>query len=142
MGKPDLPMAKRRVSDSMQAMKHLSESDAAPLREALLSEQSSLREELAMYGKKDVTTGEWVGSSADETTMEEADPTDAADQIEELLTNVPLVADLQRRAHDVDDALDRMEKGTYGTCEVSGEEIPLERLQANPAAKTCIAHTS
>jgi RNA polymerase-binding protein DksA len=121
-------------------MKHLSESELEALRDALLTEQSSLREELAMYGKQDVTTGEWSGSSADETTMEEADPTDAADQIEELLTNVPLVADLQKRAHEVDDALDRMEKGTYGTCEVSGEEIPLERLEANPAAKTCIAH--
>lgn len=94
-----------------------------------------------MYGKQDVTTGEWGGSSADETTMEEADPTDAADQIEELLTNVPLVADLQKRAHEVDDALDRMEKGTYGTCEVCHKEIPHERLEANPAAKTCIAHT-
>ncbi|MBI5004397.1 TraR/DksA C4-type zinc finger protein [Candidatus Kaiserbacteria bacterium] len=94
-----------------------------------------------MYGKRDTTTGEWEGSSADETTMEEADPTDAADQIEELLTNVPLVADLQKRANEVDDALDRMEKGTYGTCEVCREPIPLERLEANPAAKTCIAHT-
>ncbi len=123
-------------------MKHLSESDIESLRGALVDEQSSLREELAMYGKQDITTGEWSGSSADETNGngEEADPTDAADQIEELLTNVPLVADLQKRAHEVDDALDRMEKGTYGTCEVSGEEIPLERLQANPAAKTCITH--
>lgn len=121
-------------------MKHLSESEVESLRDALITEQSSLREELAMYGKQDVTTGEWSGSSADETTMEEADPTDAADQIEELLTNVPLVADLQKRAHEVEDALDRMEKGTYGTCEVCHEEIPLERLHANPAAKTCIAH--
>ncbi|MBM3261186.1 hypothetical protein FJY93_02090 [Candidatus Kaiserbacteria bacterium] len=122
------------------SMKHLTESELEALRAALDAEHASLQEELAMYGKKDVTTGEWEGSSADETTMEEADPTDAADQIEELIVNVPLVAELQKRMHEVEAAMTRMEEGSYGICEVSGEEIDFDRLEANPAAKTCVEH--
>lgn len=123
-------------------MKHLSEAEMEFLRAALETERASLQEELAMYGKKDAATGEWEGSSADAATNgeEESDPTDVADQIEEMVINVPLVADLQKRAHDVDNALERMDKGTYGTCEVCSEPIPLERLHANPAARTCIEH--
>jgi RNA polymerase-binding protein DksA len=123
-------------------MKHISESELLELRAALDAEQDSLRDELAMYGKKDSMTGEWEGSSADETNGngEEADPIDAADQIEELVVNIPLVAELQQRAHEVDAALARMDEGTYGICEVGGEEIPLDRLMANPAARTCIEH--
>lgn len=135
-------MAKNRIFGIMQGMKHLSESELQELRAALDAETASLQEELAMYGKRDVTTGEWEGTSADEVNGEESDPTDVADQIEELVVNVPLVADLQKRAHDVDDALGRMEAGTYGVCEICGEAIPLERLQANAAARTCIAHAS
>lgn len=125
-------------------MKHLSEENLQELRAALDAERDSLQDELVMYGKQDETTGEWEGSSADETggNGEESDPTDAADQIEELVVNVPLVADLQKRMREVEAALRRMDEGAYGICEVCGEEIPLERLQANPAARMCIEHTS
>jgi Tfp pilus assembly PilM family ATPase len=37
-------------------------------------------------------------------------------------------------------ALTKIEEGTYGTCEVSGDEIETDRLEANPAARTCKAH--
>ena len=35
-------------------------------------------------------------------------------------------------------ALKRIEKGTYGKCAVCGEDIALKRLQALPFAVTCI----
>jgi RNA polymerase-binding protein DksA len=38
----------------------------------------------------------------------------------------------------VDDALERMEKGTYGVCERCGEEIDYARLEAIPYATLCI----
>lgn len=125
-------------------MKHLSKTELMELRATLDAERGSLQEEMAMYGKKDVTTGEWEGSSADETNGngEEADPIDVADQIEELVVNTPLVDELQKRAHEVDAAIARMEDGTYGICEIGGEEILFERLEANPAARMCIEHTA
>ena len=36
----------------------------------------------------------------------------------------------------------KKEAGTYGICEVSGEEIPFERLEAMPTATTCIQHAT
>jgi RNA polymerase-binding protein DksA len=40
----------------------------------------------------------------------------------------------------IDAALARIDDGTYGTCEVGGEEIPPERLEARPWATLCIDH--
>jgi RNA polymerase-binding transcription factor DksA len=40
--------------------------------------------------------------------------------------------------HEVDAAIDRIEKGTYGTCESCGAEIPPERLDARPVASLCL----
>jgi DnaK suppressor protein len=35
----------------------------------------------------------------------------------------------------------RIVEGTYGTCEVCGEPIPEERLEARPWATRCVAHS-
>ena len=44
------------------------------------------------------------------------------------------------RAHlaELDAALDRLHDGAYGTCARCGEPIAIERLEAQPAAVTCI----
>ena len=36
---------------------------------------------------------------------------------------------------EIEDALNRMKDGTYGTCETTGKEIPYERLEAIPYAR-------
>lgn len=38
---------------------------------------------------------------------------------------------------EIEDALKRIEKGTYGTCEMCDEKIALGRLKAKPFAKFC-----
>ncbi len=43
---------------------------------------------------------------------------------------------------EIDDALRRIEEGTYGICEGSGEPIPRERLEAIPWARYCVAYAS
>ena len=39
---------------------------------------------------------------------------------------------------DVDIALGRLEDGTYWTCEVTGAEIPAERLAENPTLRRSV----
>ncbi|NBV76882.1 hypothetical protein EBR66_01840 [bacterium] len=116
--------------------KHSAELDQVQfeeLRSMLEAERDSLLEELATYGvKKD---GDWQGSSLSPE-GEESDPIDAADQIEELSVNVPLVEELEKRLKEVNAAVAKMEKGGYGIDEDSGEDIPFDRLMANPAART------
>ena len=38
----------------------------------------------------------------------------------------------------LDDALDRIEKGTYGVCEECSGKIPAKRIQAYLAARLCV----
>jgi RNA polymerase-binding protein DksA len=40
--------------------------------------------------------------------------------------------------HEVDAALERISKGTYGRCESCGADIPPERLDARPIARLCV----
>ncbi|MFD9868606.1 TraR/DksA family transcriptional regulator [Streptomyces niveus] len=52
------------------------------------------------------------------------------------------VASLLTQARDhllgLDQALERLEHGDYGRCEVCGRAIPVERLEVRPAARTCV----
>lgn len=38
----------------------------------------------------------------------------------------------------INDALERLEEGTYGICEICGEEIGLRRLKARPVTSCCV----
>lgn len=46
----------------------------------------------------------------------------------------------ERRLRDVEIALERMDEGTYAQCEVCGNEIDAERLDAVPMTRRCIEH--
>ncbi|MEK7093546.1 MAG: TraR/DksA C4-type zinc finger protein [Patescibacteria group bacterium] len=119
--------------------KKIPQSDLEELRIALTTERDNLEEELAGHGRVLNDAGDWEGASIG-FDGEEADPNDVADQIEELVTNVPLVAELEEKHTDIVDALEKMEQGIYGICEEGDEPIPLDRLKANPSARTCIEH--
>ena len=41
-------------------------------------------------------------------------------------------------AMQIDNALQRMKSGSYGTCEQCGSSIPLQRLLVQPAAERCL----
>jgi RNA polymerase-binding transcription factor DksA len=112
----------------MAHVQKIAQADLEELRARLETQKEELEEELSSHGRVLDETGDWVGASTG-FEGEEADPNDVADQIEELATNVPLV-----------DALEKMDEGVYGICEVSNEPIPLDRLKANPAARTLVEH--
>jgi RNA polymerase-binding transcription factor DksA len=69
-----------------------------------------------------------------------ADANDFAGSIENYEENTALVKELETQLKEVDSALGKIESGKYGFCEISGEEIENDRLEANPAARTCKAH--
>jgi DnaK suppressor protein len=50
-----------------------------------------------------------------------------------------LMATIQERLVQVERALERIEAGTYGHCEVCAELISPERLEAFPSATTCVS---
>ncbi|KPK30744.1 MAG: molecular chaperone DnaK [Nitrospira bacterium SG8_3] len=40
--------------------------------------------------------------------------------------------------NEIDEALERIQDGSYGYCEDTGEEIGLKRLEARPSARLCL----
>lgn len=69
-------------------------------------------------------------------------PDDAGDQGEQLQRDEVREAEQNRDAAelaDIDAALQRMDGGRYGECIDCGIDIPLARLQAQPAAARCVA---
>lgn len=49
-----------------------------------------------------------------------------------------LASNEQQMLNLVDDALHRIEDGSFGTCEACKKAIPVKRLQAQPYARLCI----
>jgi phage/conjugal plasmid C-4 type zinc finger TraR family protein len=49
-----------------------------------------------------------------------------------------LAGKLKETLSDVERALEKLEDGSYGTCESCGQPIPEARLEAMPAARLCI----
>lgn len=46
----------------------------------------------------------------------------------------------RERVEEIEAALRRLDKGTYGLCEKDGRPIPLERLREVPWARCCAIH--
>lgn len=108
-------------------------------RTRLIEEKAELEAQLATVGRQNPSNpGDW--EAVPEETGMEADPNDQADQMEEYGNNNAILTDLEVRYQSVLGALARLEEGTYGICEVSGESIEEDRLEADPAAATCKAH--
>jgi len=111
------------------------------LKERLEQELATLEIKLADIGKLDpANAADWTGTSGNYETGT-ADSAVLADRFEERSTNDGIVTELEGQYNHIKDALERIQAGTYGTCSVCGTKILPARLEANPAASTCIEHT-
>ena len=117
----------------------LTETQVHAFKTRLTKERAILEEELARMGTRNPNNpSDWEPAVPGGEFG--ADRNDNADIIETLHENNAAINELEIRLKGVNEALARIEDGTYGICEVSQEEIELGRLEANPAARTCMAH--
>ncbi len=66
------------------------------------------------------------------------DPGDAS-LMENLREHLHLLGEKQREELlRIDEALDRIQQGTYGTCEECEEEIDMSRLEVRPFTRYCL----
>jgi DnaK suppressor protein len=106
----------------------------------LEAERAELERELGGIGQRTPgTTGGWEATTSD-MEVDTADENEVADKLEELEENTGIVTQLEKQLTEVNSALERIEKGTYGTCETCGKPIESERLEANPSARISIKH--
>jgi RNA polymerase-binding transcription factor DksA len=107
----------------------------------LEAEKSKLLKEISTVAKKDPTSPNGWEAMENDLDSDSADENETADEMEELGENEAILDKLAPQLYLVEQALEKIKKGTYGKCDVCGEEIPEARLEANPASITCIKHT-
>jgi RNA polymerase-binding transcription factor DksA len=108
-------------------------------KEKLETEKKLLEEELGAIALFNTETNMWE-ATPDQDMIGEIDDNDAADRFEDFEERTSMVTTLQARLMDVNAALKKIEDKTFGKCEISGEPIEIDRLEANPAARTNKAH--
>lgn len=106
-----------------------------------LEEELKLVEgELMSVGRKNPDNpGDWEATPKD-TDNWRPDDQETADKIEGYEENTAVLKQLEIRYNEIKVALEKIAAGTFGVCEVGGEEIEEARLEANPAATTCVKH--
>lgn len=119
------------------AMKHIDKKTMTQLQGLLEAEQKVLQAELSDIGVQNPATGDWQAVPVQTDGDAESDYTDQADYVEDFESRSARLNELESHYRDIVSALKKMENGTYGVCEKSGKPIELDRLMANPAARTC-----
>ena len=107
-------------------------------RELLTAELEQLddRAEFAASSAAESASGDLAANEGGATQHPADFGSDVANRMES--EGLARTVDLQRRR--VQDALGRLDGGTYGRCEVCGKEIDDERLEARPEVSTCREH--
>lgn len=114
--------------------------DTDYFKEKLEEELLLVEKELNNVGRKNPDNAlDWEAEPG-EMNIDSADSNEVADNIEEFEGNAAVLKELEIRYNDIKAALSKIENGTYGICEISGDPIEEERLIANPAARTCKKH--
>lgn len=101
-----------------------------------------VEEQLRSMGRENPKVpGDWEATGGElETLSPLQDSNEAADKLEEYEERREETDQLEIRLREINAAVEKIEKDTYGGCEACGSTIELERLEANPAARTCKAH--
>ncbi len=105
------------------------------MRGVLQKEKEKLAAALSRLSKKNTSTNSYethfpdYGDDEDENAIEIADYTN----------NLQVQQELEKAVRDVDTALERIEKGTYGICKYTGELISEDRLRARPTSTSSVA---
>ena len=114
--------------------------DIEKMKKKLLEEKASLEQELVKVGRKNPDNpSDWEALPA-ERDVSQADENTVADSISDFEDNNAIVNALEARYKDIKSGLDKIEKNVYGNCQICKKEIEEDRLEANPAARTCKEH--
>ena len=113
--------------------------DKKKIKEKLEKERDVLLEQLKDMGKLDTETGEWE-ATPEELEFPESDENDKADRFQDFEARSSMMRTLEPRLNNILRALKRLNRDSFGKCEVCKKDIEAARLEANPAARTCKQH--
>jgi len=81
---------------------------------------------------------EAVSETGGELSSFDQHPGDSGTETFEMEKNVSLLEQVDDELMEVEAAIQRLERGTYGTCQACGRPIGDERLEAMPATRFCV----
>jgi len=106
---------------------------ATEVKVLLEAERSRLRASLGWLGEAEQTLGESQGEESSAGGQE----ADVASDIAEQTLDLTLERSERRRLEEVEEALERLAKGTYGVCANCHQPIDPSRLTAIPWTRWC-----
>lgn len=119
----------KKVNNNQSAA--VSKETIETIKKDLLARKEKLEQEL-----KEISEG---GSNGQVKFPDYGDKVDeSAQEIDEYSTNLATEKVLEKTLRDINNALDRIAKGTYGICKYCGEPINEKRLLARPVASACV----
>ena len=118
----------------------MNKKDIEYFKKRLEKEKTLVEEEIKTVGSSDPNNPKDFSATSNDMDIDRADENELADKMEELEDNKGILDSLEKQLSDINSALGKIDRGTYGICEISGEQIERERLEANPAARTCMKH--
>ncbi|HZB97150.1 MAG TPA: TraR/DksA C4-type zinc finger protein [Candidatus Sulfotelmatobacter sp.] len=111
--------------------------DLEHARQLLAAERTRLEQVKQAAGRLS-TPGELRGEAAGTAML----PAEAANETIEREVDLNVMQQVDREINEVEDALRRIEEGSYGLCERCGAPIGDGRLEVMPAARLCLEHQS
>ncbi|MGH9067633.1 MAG: TraR/DksA C4-type zinc finger protein [Acidimicrobiales bacterium] len=99
---------------------------------------TGLRDEMVASG----ITAESEGDSLSELSSADQHQADVGTETFDRERDLSIYEQVEAELADVEHALDRLDKGTYGTCEACGRPIGEDRLEALPATRYCLEDQS
>lgn len=107
------------------------------IKEKLEQEKEALEKQLETFANKDPNLkGDWDSRFP----KFDGNIEEAANEVEEYGSRLPVEFSLEIRLRDINLALEKLEKGKYGKCEECSKDIEKERLEVYPAARFCMKH--
>ena len=132
------PSAKRDKAEKAQphhveASRKLTKKDLQRFKERLLTEKKRVLEEVGDIQHENLKTS--IADQSGENSRYSYHLGDTASLAYGREFSMGLAERQQKYLEQIDEALQRIQDGTYGVCLVTGESIPVERLEEVPVAK-------
>lgn len=138
MVKKQKKASSKKVRPVRRKKKHLSEADLEHFEQLLLTKRKELMVNVHGIGDEALKKSQ-LDASGDLSSMPIHMADLGTDNFEHELALGLLDSEIQL-LREIDDALERIEQGSYGICLGTGQQIPKGRLEAKPWARYCVEY--
>jgi len=131
-----LKAAKQAVRKPVPVPKVKLSKEMMKVKESLLKEKEALLEEFLKL--KGESLGTSIKDASGDLSGYSFHMADMASDLYDRELSLEITETERERLYALDDAIKRIDEGTYGKCDMCGSEIPKLRLKAMPQAQYCI----